>query len=141
MKKIFSWAILCLFSMVAVHGQKLSVPDAVLKAFKAKFPAAKQLKWNKENAKEYEAEFMLDNNKTSANFDPDGRWKETETIIPVTELPNAVTNAIMTRFKDALITEADRIEKPGARTVYEADIKLAGKKKEVLLKEDGTFMK
>lgn len=141
MKKIFSWILLCIVATVVVHAQKLSIPAAVLEAFKAKFPEAKKVKWGRENAKEYEAEFLLNNSKTSANFESGGKWIETESKILITELPKVVSGAIVAQYKNCVITEAYRIEKPGGETVYEADIKMANKKKEVLLKEDGTFIK
>ena len=43
-------------------------------------PAATDVKWGKESAKEYEAEFRLNGNNVSANFGSDGAWVETETV-------------------------------------------------------------
>lgn len=47
-------------------------PKAVLKTFAKKFPTAKSVQWEKENAKEYEASFTMDGVKYSASFSNDG---------------------------------------------------------------------
>ena len=141
MKKIFSWALLCVCMVAAVNAQKINVPAAVANAFKSKFPDAAGIKWGKENAKEYEAEFKLGTTAVSANFGVDGSWKETETAISVTELPVAVSSAITAKYSGAVITGADKIEKPGGKTYYEAEITVNNKKKEVILTEAGTFTK
>jgi Putative beta-lactamase-inhibitor-like, PepSY-like len=141
MKKIFSLVLLCICMVASVNAQKINVPAAVSSAFKSKFPEAAEVKWGKENAKEYEAEFKLGTAKVSANFAPDGSWMETEIAMAVTELPAAVSGAINAKYAGAVITAADKIEKPGSKVFYEADVKVNNKRKEVILNEDGTFIK
>ena len=114
---------------------------AVEKSFQQKFPSAKNVSWGKENAKEWEAEFKLNDTKISANFLLDGTWVETETEIPVTQLPPAVATSIKKQYPDWQITEADKMESRTKGNFYEADIKMGLKKKEVEIKEDGTLMK
>ena len=116
-------------------------PEAIQKAFKAKFPDAANVKWGKENKTEWEAEFTVNGTKTSANFSIDGTWVETETQIKTSELPKAVAAAINKQYPDWITTEADKIENVKKGTFYEADIRSGNKKKEVVLKEDGTFIK
>ena len=91
MKKLFL-AITTMFA-ISASGYAIDVPKAVADAFAKKFPAATNIKWGKENAKEYEAAFKLNGKSVSANFLTDGSWVETESEINTAELPAAVTTA------------------------------------------------
>jgi hypothetical protein len=141
MKKILSWLLLYACMAAATYAQKPNVPVAVTNAFNAKFPGATDLKWEKENSKELEANFKLNNTTVSANFGLDGSWVETETTIPAAELPAAVTNAVNIKYPGAVYFLTERIEKPGNEICYEVNIKVNGKKKELELTADGGFVK
>jgi len=116
-------------------------PVKVQKAFDAKFPDATNVKWQKENSKEWEAEFTVNRVKTSAIFMTKGDWVEMESQINVSEVPEAVTEAIKKLHPKSEITAAYKIESAKHGTKYEADVKTGKKKAEVFLKEDGTTLK
>ncbi len=134
--------IIVLMLAIAASGsancQSVKVPDVVKTAFNTKYPAATNVKWGKENAKEYEAEFKLNNNAVSANFGLDGNWVETESVIPVAELPAAVKTAVNAKYPGAAITLAEKTEQPGNKILYEVSVKVNGKVKSMELKPDGT---
>ena len=138
MKNIFIVLTVAITIGLSASCQGIKVPDAVKNAFTAKFPAATNVKWGKENAKEYEAEFKLNNNSVSANFGMDGSWVETESVIPESELPAAVKTAVSAKYPGAPITLAEKTEQPGNKILYEVTVKVNGKKKSVELKPDGT---
>lgn len=119
----------------------ITVPKAVTDAFAKKFPAASNIKWGKENAKEYEAEFKLNGKMISANFSADGNWMETEAAIEVSGLPGAAVSAITAKYPGYSISGAFKIEKADGNTTYEAEIKKGSKKTEVILTSDGTIIK
>ena len=140
---LMSACFIILFATISC-GQKINekdLPVAVKTAFSTKFPGATSIKWGKENAKEYEAEFKLKNNNVSANFLVTGEWVETETVLPIKDLPAAVSNAIKTKYPVASITKAEKLEMPGDKTLYEVFIKINGKTKEVEVNADGSFVK
>ncbi|MBS1668940.1 MAG: PepSY-like domain-containing protein [Bacteroidetes bacterium] len=120
---------------------QMKAPSAVSKAFEQRFANAKHVKWGKENAKEYEADFVLNGIKMSANFDLQGNWKETETEIAITQLPVAVSSSVREHYQGSTIEGASKIEKPDGKIIYETDLKWKGKKKEVELYPDGKLVK
>ena len=141
MKKIFIVLAAAIVTGMSASCQGIKVPDAVKNAFAAKFPNATNVKWGKENAKELEAEFKLNNTNVSSNFGLDGSWIETETTINTSDLPAAVTNAINAKYPGNNITRAEKIEKPGGKIMYETVIKIGSKKKEIEINSDGSFIK
>ena len=77
----------------------------------------------------------------SANFKNDGSWVETETEIAVADLPTAVASSIRSGHTGWTVSHAYRIESASKGTFYEAEITSRGKKKEVMLNEDGSDLK
>ena len=144
MKSLLSLA--CFIFSFATIGcsQKVNekdLPAPVKTAFNNKFPGATDIKWEKENKKELEANFKMNNANISANFGLDGTWVETETTIPASELPAAVTNAVNKKYPGAVYVRTEKIEKPGAKILYEVNITMNGKKKELELNPDGSIAK
>lgn len=134
-----------IFSFATIGcSQKISekdLPAPVKTAFNNKFPGATAIKWEKENKKEVEANFKMNNTDVSANFGLDGTWVETETTIPASELPAAVTNVVNAKYPKAVYGRTEKIEKPGSKILYEVNITVNGKKKELEMNPDGSLVK
>jgi len=120
---------------------QVKVPDAVKLAFTTKFPGASEVKWEKENKNELEANFKMNGTEVSANFSLDGTWVETETTIPASDLPAAITKAVNTKYPGAVYGRTEKIGKPGGKILYEVNITINGKKKELELNPDGGIVK
>jgi hypothetical protein len=135
MKNIIILVVSILLSASAIRATE--VPAAVKTAFAQKFPTAKKVKWQKEKTNDFEASFMLDSKEVSATYSPDGKLKEVETEIPVSELPKAVTEALNKKYPGAKVDEAAKIERADNTVVYEAEMKVSGKKTDLLFDENG----
>lgn len=118
----------------------MTPPVAVKAVFNKKFPAASKVKWGKETAKEWEADFSLKGIKISSVFHEDGKWLETEQMIKKSELPKAVTDAIKAKYPTWTIAEADKTESAKLGAIYEADLKKGKQSKSVAFKEDGSVV-
>jgi Putative beta-lactamase-inhibitor-like, PepSY-like len=140
MKKIFFVALTIVCSYATSFAQS-KAPKAVETAFNAKFPTASKVKWDKENATEYEASFILDGVKHSTNFSIDGKWFETESPTTFAKLPSKVQVAFNTAHKGAKVKAIALIENSKGETLYEIEIKKGLKEVEYFYKADGTIYK
>ena len=138
--KLFLIGAIALFFGFSGTAQK-SVPQTVKNTFMQKFPNAQKVTWEKENATEYEAGFVLNGVKMSSNINTEGKWMETETTIKISELPENIKSAIVAKYPTAKIVGASKIETAKDGIQYEADIKNGLKKLEVLFSENGKFVK
>ena len=139
MKKYFFLVISIL--AITLSGFTVKVPKAVTDAFSKKFRGATEIKWGKENAHEYEADFKMNGNKMSANFLADGSWTETEATIAVSALPASVSAAVKLKYPAHTIAGAFKIKKASGEILYEAELKKGSRKMEVILNAAGTIIK
>lgn len=128
----------------AAHAQKIAadnVPAATLAAFHKSFPTGKTVKWEKEGA-DYEAGFDMGKAEMSAVITAAGVLLETETEMPVAQLPAAVQKTLAASYKAYKITEAAKIVTAATgATTYEAEVSQGGKHRDVLFNADGTEVK
>ena len=98
---------------IPAYAQKISadkVPAAVVNSFKTQFPKAEKVTWEMEDKTDYEAKFSSGSTEQSATFDAKGTWKETETEIKVSELPQPVQQTLSKQFAGYKILEASKVE-------------------------------
>jgi hypothetical protein len=131
--------VLSLFMVSLFASAQKTPPAAVTKAFAEKFNTAEKVKWAMEDAKEWEAEFVMNGKEASASFDLAGKWLETETEVKISDLPAAVKAAIDKQFAGAKIGECSNIDSPKF-TGYEIAIDNKGKKMEVQATKEGKLI-
>ncbi len=143
MKKISLVIVVILMAGLA-HAQELKVsevPASVKESFTKRFPNAKEVKWSKESATEFEAEFESGEMEQSANFDQTGKWLVTETEIKKLDLPEAVLITITKEFPGYKVEEAEKGETFDAGIFYEAELEKGKLKYEVQFSGDGKILK
>ncbi len=141
MKTLFLMiATVVLISLNAFAQNPKDLPAKVKASFDQKFPNAQKTKWGKENTKEWEAEFTMNNKDYSANFNIEGIWLETEYKIGVEEIPTVVTNTLGKEFPGYKI-ETSEISETSKGKVYEFEINTGKTKKEVAVNADGSLVK
>ena len=123
-------------------AQKLTeaqVPAAVVKTFKAKYPAVQHATWEKEDMA-YEANFEMNKAETSAIFDANGKFMETESEIAKSALPKAVADAVAKNYAGYKIEETAKIEAKGLVT-YEVEVEKGEKSMDLIYDEKGKLLK
>ncbi len=98
------------------------VPAAVKSALQKQFPAAKDVKWDKEKS-QYEASFDLNKTDHSVLFDEAGKIVETEVEIEMNQLPKGVAEYIKANYKGVTVKEAAKITDAEGKVTYEAEVK------------------
>lgn len=131
---IMASAFICSYSIAG------SPPAVVENAFKAKFPSATKVVWEKEGSSNWEVEFMHQGGKTSAEYNDEGTWLKTKSEIGITDLPSNVTAAVKTKFPKWIITKAEKTESLKNGLTYEVDLKKGLERKDADFKEDGTYV-
>ncbi len=143
MKNTFILLVIALLSITNVYAQKIAadkVPTAVVSAFKAKFPTAAKTSWEMENKNEYEANFKLNSEEVSANFDNTGKWLETETEIKISDLPPAIQSILSKDFAGFKSGEASKIESAKNGNCFEVEIEKGKETFDVLFTPDGKVL-
>ena len=128
-----------LLTVITVQAQKNISPDKVPAGTKNAFAKAHPNvigKWEMEEG-EYEVSFKEGGKAMSCVIDKNGMIKETETVIPVSELPAPVSDYIAKHYKGVIVKEAATIVKADGKTIYEAEIN----GKDVLFDADGKLLK
>jgi hypothetical protein len=132
-------AIAAIFSFNARGQAKEAVPENVKSAFSQKFPDATNVKWDKENATEWEAEFKIGGKKYSANFDNMGTWMETEYEINADEIPAAVKTTLDKDFTGYKIEESE-VSETAKGKLYEFELEKAGEEIEAAIDMSGKIV-
>ena len=129
--------VLALFIALSFSYAGTIAPANIVSAFNTKFPDATKVKWDKENAHEYEAEFMWKGGKCSANYNYKGEWLETESSITFEQLPEIIQQAFYKSHKNEKIKAVAKIENSKGETKYEIELKKGKKSVELFYSEDG----
>lgn len=98
-----------------------NTPAAVKAAIARLYPAAKNVKFEKENG-DYEAGFKHNGKSMSVVLDAKGNVKETETVIAISELPTAVRDYVAKQMPGKKIKEAAEIVDAKGGKKYEAEV-------------------
>jgi biopolymer transport protein ExbD len=138
-RNLFSFVSACVLLLsVSAGAQQIKdtqVPAAVKASFTKTYPATKA-GWEIEGGV-YEASFKKDGKSMSVMIDKGGNITETETDIPVSQLPKAVTAYLQQHYKGAKIKEAARIVKADGQINYEGEVN----NKDVVFDSNGNFIR
>ena len=126
-------------STTACAQSAKNLPVKVKSSFNQKFPGAQKVKWGKENATEWEAEFTLNNKAYSANFNSNGNWVETEYLINEKEIPAVVVATLSNKYPGCKIKTAE-ITESAKGNVFAFELLKGKTKTDVTVNADGTLV-
>jgi hypothetical protein len=125
-----------IFALAGCSGKfkESQVPAAAKQTFEKNYPGINGT-WDKED-NNYEVNFKKDGKEMSVVIDESGTIVETETDIPVTDLPAAAQDYIKQHYPSMVIKEASTITKANGEVNYEAEVD----DKDVIFDANGRFM-
>jgi len=126
--------------IIFIGCEQIKVPEVVENAFNQQFPKAKSVKWSKESVSDYEAEFKLDGEVISANYNEDGTWLETEKEIEPNELPDPVLKTLRQHYGDYKIKETSHLDEPSQSNLYETELKKGDEAIEIVCDNSGKII-
>ena len=139
MKKITIATILIAATQI-LFAQK-NIPAVVKAALAKAYPEATGLKWDKEGKGAFEANFKQKTVPMSLVINAIGEIMETETEIPVYEIPENIITSIHKLYPTAVITGGDVIVSNIGVKKYEVDLTIGKKKTEKQFDMDGNLVK
>lgn len=136
MKKLFMIPLFgAALAFAAFTGKGIKVPLAAKQSFEKSHQGAKG-RWDKEGAN-FEVNFKEGGKIMSCVIAANGTILETETDMPVNQLPASAISYIKEHYKGAKIKDASTIVKNTGEVIFEAGVG----SKDVLFHQNGQFIK
>ena len=107
------------FGVFAANQKDDKIPVAAKSGFAAKYPAAQKAKWSIEKPGEFEVDYVINGNESSALVDAKGNIIEAEVEMKEQELPQSVKAAIAKDFAGFKIGEVTKATDAKGAITYE----------------------
>jgi hypothetical protein len=115
------------------------VPVPVRQTFNKQYPAAKMVKYEKENA-DYKVSFLQQGKQFIYTYNKAGYLLETDEEIATAAIPKAVTSTINKKFAGYTIMTVVKREAPDKGICYEMDLKKEGDGYTVRFSDQGEIL-
>jgi hypothetical protein len=106
---------LLVFLLLLLELSAQRPPAKIHKAFEKQFPDNSAVEWSYvgERNREWTAHFHLGQDSLNVTYDAKANWLLTLTMIPISDLPEAVVNTIAEEYQGSDIIIATTYEEPG----------------------------
>lgn len=115
-------------------------PSPVTDAFARKYSEAKAVTWNLDGNGNYEAKFSLQQTKYRADFTPAGKWLETETNVPLKDVPPNIRSVIDEKYEIKLLEEIEFVDDYKKGRYYDVEFKVGMRKIDIEINEAGEII-
>jgi hypothetical protein len=128
-------AVVLMGTMVQAGEEKVALdklPEAVVKAIKAKYPKAEMVSAEKEDEdgkKTFEVEIKTEGQALEVALTHEGKIIQVEKVIDAKDLPKVVAEAVEAKYPKATIKKVEEVSKEDKVASYEVALVTADKKK------------
>jgi hypothetical protein len=106
----------------AQNLQPNDIPSSVVKSFNKKNPKAEQVEWSK-TGESFKASFMDNNLKKSYTYDANGKMKQNEMQVTISNLPTPVIKYLNDNFPGEVIKQSVKITNASGKSSYMVKVK------------------
>ena len=144
MKHLFRTAVFLLtlsLGTASVQAQMRKIPSKVTDAFTAKYPDATGVEW-RDKVSEFSVVFTSNGVKYDARYNGKGKWLNTESEVPIDNLPAPVKEGIeKSKYSDWEAEKAHRVDRPD-KVQYRVQVGKSGvQKKNLIFDDKGKLLK
>ncbi len=136
--KIKLLLIICGVAIFCSSSFASTPPIAVASTFQKMYPYATKVTWKKENAKLWQAVFILKTNRLNAKFTHDGVWLNTNRELLACDLPPNIAASIKLKYPDWTIIQVQKNEISRKGCTYKTRLKKGLYIKILRYQKDGT---
>ncbi len=122
----------------AQEPKVVTAPANVQNSFNQQYAGVTQVKWNPSYSGNWDALFAQDSTQVDAQFDSTGKWIATHTVYSGENVPAPIANDIRSKFPNASIKDATKVERQDIASFYRVDIDDQGISKTLLANDQGT---
>lgn len=117
--------------------EKIVPPEAVMGAFTQKYTADVNPVWSKTANGNFIAAVEQNGSKQFAEFNTEGKWLSTQTMITVGELSEAAQTKLKEQYAEMQIAEVKKIEREGISAFYKVTLTKDKETKTVYVNDAG----
>ncbi len=122
------------------QAKPVACPSVVVQAVTKAFPGSTQTACKPEHGT-FEVKLTKQGGgAVEVDVGPDGTILQLEEIVPLSQLPAAVSKAFATKYPKGKITRVEKMTKPGKGSEFELLFSIDGKTKEVTFDATGKFI-
>ena len=112
-------------------------PEAVLNAVAQKYPADAVVAWSKKANGNFVAALEQNGSKQFAEFNAEGKWLSTQTMLTADQLSEAVQTKLKEQYAEMQIAEVKKIEREGISAFYKVKLTKDKETKTVYINDAG----
>ena len=111
MKKLFPILFISLFALLACEEENITVNDTIRNFIEQKYQGARILTAEKEFNGDIDVDIIHDNIQKDVKFNSSNKWISTTWDIPISQLPDAARESVLSRYPEYIIDDVDYVEK------------------------------
>ncbi|MBR5851961.1 MAG: PepSY-like domain-containing protein [Bacteroidaceae bacterium] len=139
MKKLLPILLISLVALWACDEENIALNDYIKDFIEQKYEGVRILYAEKDFNGEIEVEIVHDNKTKEVRFNRNNNWISTIWDLPISQLPDAARESVLSRYPEYRIDDVDYVEKPSG-DCYKVEIEKGEWDRTVFVTADGEIL-